>query len=79
MLKLPGEEIVMPISDMTPGPSAINTRFFRHSLDQETEHAEHQQCNALSGPVSHSKGHVNLVKGLDLWNLLGFPYSLHCG
>ena len=25
MLKLPGEEIVMPISDMTPGPSAMNT------------------------------------------------------
>ena len=33
MLKLPGEETVMLISDMTPGPSAMNhTFFFRHSL-----------------------------------------------
>ena len=80
MLKLPGEETVMLISDMTPGPSAMNTRFFfRHSLDRETEHAEHQQCSSPPGLVSHSKGHVNLVKGLDLCKLLGIPYSLHCG
>ena len=29
--------------------------------------------------ASHSKGHVNLVKRSDLWNLLGFLCSLHCG